>query len=724
MPGHSHPNGRRWPRVIAVLIRVLLPAALVMAALAVQLGDPPFRARLRDHAFDQLQSLAPRPYRDELPVRVVAIDEASLTAIGQWPWPRTVLAAIVDRLVELGARVVVFDIVMPEADRTSPEQVAAWWPENPALQSQLRHLPTHDRVLADSISRGKVALAFSLDPLASNPLPPPAKARFLSFGGEARDWLPSYAGSLASLATLTQAASGSGAISLAPGRDGVLRAMPLLYQVRDSLYPSLSLEALRLFHGQDNLSLQLEAHGTVPGIQGIGLGDGAFLPTAADGRVWLHFHPYSGERYLSAQDLLAGKVAGRLVKDHIVFIGATAQGLGDTLYSPLGEVIPGVEGHLQLAEQLLAGDYLLRPPWENDAVAVLLLASWLSLGVLLARSRPVWSVLLAVCVVAGIAVFSWWLFTAQRLLFDPSYPALAVAALFMAMVVPRHLHTEWQQRWIRAAFSRYVSPNRVRHLLAHPQDLELGGVYRECSFVMTDLEGYTPLMEKYLPGQLAGLLNDYLDGMIQIAFRHDGTLDRIVGDAVAVMFSAPLVQADHAARALACALEMEGFAREFSRAKEEQGIPFGRTRIGVNTGTVLVGNFGGKAMMDYRALGDAINTAARLESINAQLGTHVCVSGATVAQCPDFSGRPVGRLLLKGKSEAVAVYEPLSDGETGGAPIAAYLAAYALLEAESPDANQAFRELAQAHPDDPLAAYHAQRLANGENGTLVTMKSK
>jgi adenylate cyclase len=190
------------------------------------------------------------------------------------------------------------------------------------------------------------------------------------------------------------------------------------------------------------------------------------------------------------------------------------------------------------------------------------------------------------------------------------------------------------------------------------------------------------------------------------------------------MFSAPVVQPDHAARALACALEMDVFAEQCRQRQLALGIPFGRTRIGVNTGTVLVGNFGGKTMLDYRALGDAINTAARLESINKQLGTRLCVSSTTVAQCKNFIGRPSGRLVLKGKTEAVSTFEPLSAEQSTQTHIIEYLAAYQLMEAELPEAKEAFNTLAQKYPQDPLVVYHAARLARGEHGSRVVMTNK
>lgn len=729
MTNSTRKNNPQWRklRYATLLPHVLLPALFIMVALSIQYSDPQFRARIRYSAFDQLQTIAPLKYLDDLPVRVIAIDDASLDSIGQWPWPRTVLAKVVDRLTGMGARVVVLDIFLSESDRTSPEQVSAFWPKNRVLRDLLKQIPEHDKVLAESFARSRVVIGFPIeDGETNNPLPP-AKAHFLSEGGKASNWLPNYGGGLASLPPLTKEAVGSGAISLEPSNDGVLRAVPLLYQLRGSLYPGLGLEALRLFGGLDNLSLQISEATTfwqMPGIKGVGLGKALFLPTATDGQVWLHFRPFADERYLSVKNLLAGKVDERLVKDHIVFVGVTARGFGDQFHSPLGELIPGIEGHVQLVEQLLTGETLSRPDWENHFLVATLFGTWLLFGIMLARYRPVWSVFLAVLMVAALFALSAWLFVARKILLDPFYPAIVVSALFIIMMVPRYLQSEWEQRWIRNAFARYVSPNRVKYLQENPQQLELGAIYRECSFVMTDLEGFTSLMEKHAPSLLIDLLNEYLEGMIQIAFKYDGTLDRIVGDAVAVMFSAPLEQTDHAVRALGCAMEMDAFAQKFSLSQREQGMPFGHTRIGVNTGIVLIGNFGGKTMQDYRALGDAINTAARLESINKQLGTRICVSGATVAQCSGFIGRPSGRLVLKGKTEAVSTFEPLTVEQAGQPQNIEYLAAYALMEAESPEAKEAFHKLADKYPDNPLALYHSERLGAGETGSLVVMKGK
>jgi adenylate cyclase len=304
------------------------------------------------------------------------------------------------------------------------------------------------------------------------------------------------------------------------------------------------------------------------------------------------------------------------------------------------------------------------------------------------------------------------------------FPAVTIMATFLLATLLRRLQTERAERFVRRAFSSYVSPNLVKHLIEHPDALKLGGERRECSFVTTDLAGFTGLVERSEPAQVVALLNEYLEQMTAIAFRHEGTIDKIVGDAVAVLFGAPTPQPDHARRAVACALEMDAFARTFAAAKRQGGMPLGRTRIGVNSGTVIVGNVGGGGMFDYRALGDMINTASRLETANRTLGTRICVAAATAAQVPGLSGRPVGRLLLKGKSEPIEVLNALHADEDQAPNVLAYRAAFALLERDDPAALDGFAQAAAAHPDDALIAYQLARLKAGERGASIVLADK
>ena len=260
----------------------------------------------------------------------------------------------------------------------------------------------------------------------------------------------------------------------------------------------------------------------------------------------------------------------------------------------------------------------------------------------------------------------------------------------------------------RAALSRYFSPNLVEELARNPKLFELGGERRELTFLFTDLADFTPLVESLEPTLVVALLNEYLDNITEIVFRHQGTVEKIVGDAVHAMFGAPLDCPDHAARAVACALDIDAFARRFEAEVLGRGLPLGETRIGINTGTAIVGNFGGKLYFDYTAHGDAINVAARLETANKVLGTRICVSEYTVAQVPGFKGRPVGELVLKGKNKSLGAYEPLHCDQHATPATSAYVAAYDKLDRGDPVACQAFASVVGEHGNDPLAAWARQ----------------
>ena len=226
------------------------------------------------------------------------------------------------------------------------------------------------------------------------------------------------------------------------------------------------------------------------------------------------------------------------------------------------------------------------------------------------------------------------------------------------------------------------------------------------------------------PSEAVSLLNVYLDRMIAIAFSHQGTLDRIVGDAVAIMFSAPVLQTDHQRLAVNCALDMHRFTKEYCRELKAKGIIFGQTRIGIHTGEVIVGNFGGKTIFDYRALGDPVNTASRLEGANKHLGTLICVSEATLSGCPDIPVRPIGRLLLKGKLIPLLVFEVIDSQVISGTDIKDYITAYELMRDVQSSALEAFRQLASNMPGDGLVAFHLKRLQNGKSGDLIELTEK
>ncbi|WP_341678090.1 adenylate/guanylate cyclase domain-containing protein [Niveibacterium sp. SC-1] len=714
-------------------VGVLLPVIAVVLGLALLVIDPLPLQTLRNNVFDQYQRWHPRDYVDA-PVRIVDIDEESLRRLGQWPWPRTRLAALVEHLQAAGVAAIGFDILLAEPDRTSPGTMAALW-ELPASTSRtLQRLPDHDQVLARTLSGTPTVLAFLLQHAAG-----PAQAsaadgaagavlawrpfRYVHVGAPAADRLHHFETALTARPELEAGAAGYGALNFMADSDGIVRRVPLVLGLQDGPVPSLVAELLRVAQGERNYFLRSDEHHL--GLAEMRIGQ-LRIPTTAAGEVWVHYSQPVPQRYLPAWKLLAGELPASLLAGHIVLVGSSAQGLMDLRFGPLRRIMPGVEIHAQALEQILAGQTLQRPNWATAVEVIAVILGGLAIAWLSSHSRALAAAGIAVLLLALLLASGWYAFRVHGLLINTITPALVFAGSFVTGSLIHHFISEREQRWIKTMFARYVSPNRVELLVQHPEAAVLGGKRQECSFVFTDLENFTSLMESVEPEAAVNLLNDYLDGMIAIAFRHEGTLDRIVGDAVAIMFSAPVPQADHRARALACALEMDAFAADHAGHLRERGIRLGRTRIGIHSGDVIVGNFGGSAIFDYRALGDPVNTASRLESANKQLGTTICVSEATLAGCPDAPVRPVGRLLLKGKSVAIKVFEPLTQRCVQRyAPAAAYAEAYRLMvDASCEPALARFRALAQAWPEDPLVALHAHRLAAGESGDLIEMLVK
>jgi adenylate cyclase len=273
----------------------------------------------------------------------------------------------------------------------------------------------------------------------------------------------------------------------------------------------------------------------------------------------------------------------------------------------------------------------------------------------------------------------------------------------------------------QASLARYFSPNLAEQLASDGDGISLVGRRRDVAAVFTDIGGFTSLAETIEPGTLGDLLNDYLGGMTEIVFRHEGTVAKIVGDALHVLFGAPGDQPDHAARAVACALDLDAFSENLRASWRERGVVLGTTRIGVHAGPAIVGNFGSGRFFDYTAYGDTINIAARLETANKQLGTHICVSDSVARQVPGFHGRPVGDLLLRGRMEPLRAHEPLRQGDRDAASPQGYLQAFTKMESGDPGALGAFAAEVGRHPDDRLAGFHLRRLLNGATGVRIQM---
>jgi class 3 adenylate cyclase len=281
-----------------------------------------------------------------------------------------------------------------------------------------------------------------------------------------------------------------------------------------------------------------------------------------------------------------------------------------------------------------------------------------------------------------------------------------------------------QRQFIQGAFSRYVSPKVVEQLVADPERMSLAGERREMTYFFTDIANFTTLSEGMESHELGHVLNAYLDGVTQIVLRHEGMVDKFIGDSVFAIFNAPVDLPNHAMHAVRCALEVDNFCNAFSIEQKAKGVDFGITRIGIHTGVAVVGNFGSSARFNYTAQGDAVNTASRLEGLNKHFGTHISASGATREQCEGIFFRPLASVVLKGKTVPIEVWEPLHDGAAEVGYLGRYREAFDSLGQERPETLALFEALGKEAPDDPCVAMYLERLRSGVAGTDVTMKEK
>lgn len=704
------------------LLRRLVPVGvglgLVLSLLAVRTAVPEPFERLRQAAFDSFQRINPRQ-TDGAAVRVVDIDEESLKRHGQWPWPRHVVADLVAALQDLDAGVVALDMVFAEPDRTSPALLVPDWTRRFGFRAveSATPLPDHDAALAAVFARGRVVAGFALTRNAQG-APVTRSAGFATIDGDPAGTVPNFAGTVLNLPVLDAAAAGHGNFAIAAGSDEIIRRLPLLATIGDRLVPSLALDALRVLQDEESYTVRAERDGGT--LTGYTIRVGAVdLSVDRSGALALHYPTARSTPTIPAWRLLDPEQRSGLraeIQGRAIFLGTSAVGLSDLRPTPMTPFEPGVNLHAMALDQAVNGQALSRPAWALGAeiVAALLLglAAALACGFVRLRSAG-----LAMAFLAPVPTFATLaLFARGGLLLDPTLPTFGLLVAHAGGSLARYAGSERSAQRLRAAFTHYLSPDLVAVLASDPGRLKLGGESREMTFLFTDLEGFTAMTEASGAEALVNLLNAYLDGMCSIAMAHGGTVDKIVGDAVHVMFNAPLDQPDHAERAVACALALDGFAEAFRQRQRAKGVPFGATRIGINTGRAVVGNFGGTRRFDYTAHGDAINTAARLESANKALGTRICIARTTCDQVSGVSFRPIGTLMLKGKSVGVEVFEPT--GQASDA-LDAYREAFGRLVSGEPGAAEALLRLHAANPDDPILALHARRIRAGERSVSM-----
>ncbi|HNB29079.1 MAG TPA: adenylate/guanylate cyclase domain-containing protein, partial [Alphaproteobacteria bacterium] len=530
---------------------LVLGAAILAGALALRWADPLPLQQLRYLTFDTYQRLQPRSYDPTIPVTIAAIDERALDAFGQWPWSRATLARIADRLTELGAAAIAFDVLFAEPDRTAPAALAANLPADPrydAARAQLATLPDPDQEFAAALKRSPSVIAFAYSDdvaLAAGPkLAFPYSVAVMGVAGD-RDQqvalvasqVPNAPEAILPLPLFVDATHGMGEVHAGdPDPDGVVRRVPMVVAIGGELYTTLAGDALRVGIGGQTAQVKLTRDGNIDKMR---IGE-AIIPVDGRGQLLLYDTGPKAERYFSAAEMFEDRFDPARVAGRIILLGATVEGLKDIRATPLAPVMPGVEIHAQILEQILGNQYLKRSYDADDIEKIFLVVFGLVLlGFLYRRSAIGGAIVLAAAIVAAIAV-SWWQFSARGFLFDPIYPSLAAIIMFGGGTLVNYLRTESEKRYVRSAMARYLSPVLADRVSQHPEQLKLGGELRELTLMFSDIRGFTKLSESLDPQALTGLINSFLTPMTQIIQDHEGFIDKYIGDCIMAFWNAPI----------------------------------------------------------------------------------------------------------------------------------------------------------------------------------------
>ncbi len=636
---------------------------------------------------------------------VVAIDRDSLAAIGPWPWPRDRIAALLDRLD--GAAAIATDILFEGPDRAAPAILARRLAESlppaeaAALLRRAAGLPDHDATLARTLAGAPVAIGFLLAPEAT---PPPAAPGGFALLGNPVALTPLAApGAATALPALVAAAPGHGAASI---EGGTVRSVPLVVRVGDEWRPGLVLEALRLALGGSTPLLAPE--GPELRLRGV------VLPL--DQTLSIRLHPGPALPLVSAAALLEGPAPA--IHGHIVMLGGTAPELGALRDSGFAPLVPGIRLQAEALAQAMTLWLPRRPAWLDSAEIAAAAALGLAGAAAGAVLPPLALAGLAIAALFAIPIGVLALLSGTMLLADPLLPLAALLAPAAVAALAAFIATRASRARLVARFAQSLPPGLVARIAREPGLVRISGEARRMSFVFTDIAGFTGLVERSGPATLIGLLDAYIAGAAEIIARHGGTLDKVVGDALHVMFGAPLDQPGHERHAVACGMELAAYGEDFAKAHAEAG--FGITRIGIATGVAIVGDVGGGRVLDYTAHGDAVNLAARLEAANKIFGTTVLLDRETAAAQSGAGFRCLGRLAARGRAAAVDVYSPWDAPPEARAAWDEGLAA--LLAGDGPAAQAAFSRVAGALPEDPPTLFQLDRLNRGFSSVLVDQR--
>ncbi|MDP1967646.1 MAG: adenylate/guanylate cyclase domain-containing protein [Burkholderiaceae bacterium] len=667
---------RHWSRIAVTLIPLLF--ALLHASGALPIG---VLQRLDDIIYDaRLRATMPRSLDER--IVIVDIDEKSLAEVGRWPWGRNKLGGLIEELFDRqNAAMVGFDVVFAEADESSGLKRLRQLAQGELREQagfaqrieQMQGMLDYDAVFARSLEKRNVVLGYYFtsdrDGRKSGVLPAPVMQKPALKGRPIK--FTSWNGYGANIEQLARAAPMAGFFNSITEGDGVVRSIPLLAEFGGQYYESLSLAMFRMLVGLPRVEPGFPAERFLSrnyqGLESILLRqDRRTLAIPVDERV-ATLVPFRGPggvsggtfRYISAADLLAQRIAPASLKDKIVLVGTTAPGLLDLRVTPVGETYPGVETHANVIAGLLDGKVFVKPDYAIGFEVVILILAGLILAVALPLLSAPRAVALSGLVIGSLLGLNFWLYLGYGLVL-PLASALVMALTAFALNMSYGYFVESRsKRELAQLFGTYVPPELVDEMVKDPDSYSMKAAAKELTVMFCDMRGFTKMSEHMEPTQLQALLNGVFSRLTDLIRSNRGTIDKYLGDCVMAFWGAPVETPRHAQLSVKTAIEMSAAVGRLNEEHRSQGIPEIGIGIGLNTGTMCVGDMGSDIRRSYTVIGDAVNLGSRLEGLSKTYGVDIVVSESTRKLATDYAWQELDRVRVKGKDQAVAIYWPM-----------------------------------------------------------------
>lgn len=587
---------------------------------------------------------------------IVDIDEKSLYELGQWPWSRDVVAQVLQNLADYGVGIIGLDIVFAEHDNSSPKRVLK------KLGIENKNVEDYDEILAAAIANTPtvVGYVFALqDDGILAKTSPKDTAIVIEKNKPINSYLIRTHRAILNIPTIQDNAYSNGYFNTIPDEDGIVRSIPMVMDYDGFLYPSLSLEMVKLMLGESKIVINYQQKG----VESVSIGD-HIIPTDIFGRLMVNYrgnqHSYN---YISASDIYYKRISFEKIKNKIVLIGTSAAGLLDLRSTPFENVFPGVEVHANAIDNIINQDFLASPSWVYGAdllsIFVLLL---IVLGILMIPNVITSFVLLFV-VNIFLLIVHYYIMVYEGIVLNTLLPLLGINLLFFLGESYNYFLENKLKIRIKNKFASKVSSAVVEELIKGKNEGVLEGKEEEITIFFSDIRGFTPLCEKLSSAQkIIELLNQYMTPMVDIIVKYEGTIDKFIGDAIMAYWNAPLRVKNHADKALKTAIEQIRALEELNATLTQEHKPNINIGIGINTGDCIVGEMGSSGRSDYTCVGDSVNLASRVEGLCKVYGSNIVITEFTKSLLVDeYELIELDVVRVKGKDEPIKIYECYGD---------------------------------------------------------------